>query len=194
MNLSTLLSNLCSRVPGEDLTDKQILSIKSDLGSARNAAQNMALGVAAVGNLLANVGAEGEVGQETSERLGWFLEEIGGGHLHVGGARAGLHGSHQPAEGGSAMRATLGISFRATAPVDLSKGDQKANVLCVMDDIDADLALDSAVDLLDAIQGGLLDILDEPSVSRRVVLLLHAAETATALVRSALEGGEVAND
>ncbi|HCU2016307.1 TPA: hypothetical protein OUI06_000804 [Pseudomonas aeruginosa] len=95
------------------------------------------------------------------------------------------------------MRATLGISFRATAPVDLSKGDQKANVLCVMDDIDADLALDSAVDLLDAIQGGLLDILDildEPSVSRRVVLLLHAAETATALVRSALEGGEVAND
>ncbi|MDX8043290.1 hypothetical protein SK236_17890 [Pseudomonas aeruginosa] len=62
MNLSTLLSNLCSRVPGEDLTDKQILSIKSDLGSARNAAQNMALGVAAVGNLLANVGAEGEVG------------------------------------------------------------------------------------------------------------------------------------
>ncbi|NDZ11260.1 hypothetical protein G3I72_34040 [Pseudomonas aeruginosa] len=78
MNLSTLLSSLCSRVPGEDLTDKQILSIKSDLGSARNAAQNMALGVAAVGNLLANVGAEGEVGQETSERLGWFLEEIGG--------------------------------------------------------------------------------------------------------------------
>ncbi|HCF0799768.1 TPA: hypothetical protein NH727_006573, partial [Pseudomonas aeruginosa] len=159
MNLSTLLSNLCSRVPGEDLTDKQILSIKSDLGSARNAAQNMALGVAAVGNLLANVGAEGEVGQETSERLGWFLEEIGGGHLPVGGARTGLHGTHQPAEGGSAMRATLGISFRATAPVDLSKGDQKANVLCVMDDIDADLALDSAVDLLDAIQGGLLDIL-----------------------------------
>lgn len=81
MNLSTLLSNLCSRVPGEDLTDKQILSIKSDLGSARNAAQNMALGVAAVGNLLANVGAEGEVGQETSERLGWFLEEIGGGGI-----------------------------------------------------------------------------------------------------------------
>ncbi|HBO7062852.1 hypothetical protein ACM7V8_16775 [Pseudomonas aeruginosa] len=78
MNLSTLLSNLCSRVPGEDMTDKQILSIKSDLGSARHAAQNMALGVAAVGNLLANVGAEGEVGQETSERLGWFLEEIGG--------------------------------------------------------------------------------------------------------------------
>ncbi|HBO3104043.1 hypothetical protein ABL975_08910 [Pseudomonas aeruginosa] len=79
MNLSTLLISLCSRVPGEDLTDKQILSIKSDLGSARHAAQNMALGVAAVGNLLANVGAEGEVGQETSERLGWFLEEIGGG-------------------------------------------------------------------------------------------------------------------
>ncbi len=79
MNLSMLLSSLCSRVSGEDLTDKQILSIKSDLGSARHSAQSMALGVAAVGNLLANVGAEGEVGQETSERLGWFLEEIGGG-------------------------------------------------------------------------------------------------------------------
>lgn len=191
MNPSTLLSNLCSRVPGEDLTDKQILSIKSDLGSARNAAQNMALGVAAVGNLLANVGAEGEVGQETSERLGWFLEEIGGGHLHVGGARAGLHGSHQPAEGGSAMRATLGISFRATAPVDLSKGDQKANVLCVMDDIDADLALDSATDLLDAVIGGLQEIVSEPSVSSQVSLMLHAVETAQALVRAALEGVEV---
>ncbi|EPA7432718.1 TPA: hypothetical protein VDT85_006257 [Pseudomonas aeruginosa] len=78
MNLSTLLSSLCSRVPGEDLTDKQILSIKSDLGSARNAAQNMALGVAAVGKLLALTSAEGEVGQETAERLGWFLEEVGG--------------------------------------------------------------------------------------------------------------------
>ncbi|HEK0229188.1 TPA: hypothetical protein ACKSZC_006164 [Pseudomonas aeruginosa] len=107
MKLSTLLSNLCSRVPGEDLTDKQILSIKSDLGSARNAAQNMALGVAAVGNLLANVGAEGEVGQETSERLGWFLEEIGGGHLPVGGARTGPLGSHQPAEGAEAMSASI---------------------------------------------------------------------------------------
>ncbi|HGN2370254.1 TPA: hypothetical protein ACKRXJ_005206 [Pseudomonas aeruginosa] len=84
MNLATLLSNQCSRVPDEVLTDKQIRSIKLDRGTARHAAQNMALGVAAVGNLLANVGAEGEVGQETSERLGWFLEEIGGGHLHVG--------------------------------------------------------------------------------------------------------------
>ncbi|HHQ3325708.1 hypothetical protein ACV3Y0_30635, partial [Pseudomonas aeruginosa] len=78
MNLSTLLSNLCSLVPGEDLTDKQILSIKSDLGSARNAAQNMALGVATVGKLLALTSAEGEIGQETAERLGWFLEEVGG--------------------------------------------------------------------------------------------------------------------
>ncbi|WP_174514970.1 hypothetical protein [Pseudomonas aeruginosa] len=78
MNLATLLSNQCSPVPDEVLTDKQIRSIKLDRGTARHAAQNMALGVAAVGNLLANVGAEGEVGQETSERLGWFLEEIGG--------------------------------------------------------------------------------------------------------------------
>ncbi|MCD2789215.1 hypothetical protein, partial [Pseudomonas aeruginosa] len=71
-------SNQCSPVPDEVLTDKQIRSIKLDRGTARHAAQNMALGVAAVGNLLANVGTEGEVGQETSERLGWFLEEIGG--------------------------------------------------------------------------------------------------------------------
>ncbi|EMZ8417346.1 TPA: hypothetical protein N0H91_005906 [Pseudomonas aeruginosa] len=92
------------------------------------------------------------------------------------------------------MRATMGISFRATAPVDLSKGDQKANVLCVMDDIDADLALDSATDLLDAVIGGLQEIVSEPSVSSQVSLMLHAVETAQALVRSALEGGEVAND
>ncbi|HHM5925854.1 TPA: hypothetical protein ACRNKP_001508 [Pseudomonas aeruginosa] len=79
MNLSTLLSNQCSPVPDEVLTDKQIHSIKLERDTAQRAAQSMALGVAAVGNLLANVGAEGEVGQETSERLGWFLEEIGGG-------------------------------------------------------------------------------------------------------------------
>ncbi|EML3184773.1 hypothetical protein ACM7UT_33435 [Pseudomonas aeruginosa] len=51
-----------------------------------------------------------------------------------------------------------------------------------------------ALDEASVILAGLSDILDEPSVSRRVVLLLHAAETATALVRAALEGGEVAND
>ncbi|MDM4792050.1 hypothetical protein QT611_01375 [Pseudomonas aeruginosa] len=191
MNLSTLLSNLCSRVPGEDLTDKQILSIKSDLGSARNAAQNMALGVAAVGNLLANVGAEGEVGPGNLRASRLVSGGDRGGHLHVGGARAGLHGTHQPAEGGSAMRATLGISFRATAPVDLSKGDHKTNVLCVKDDIDADLALDSATDLLDAVIGGLQEIVSEPSVSSQVSLMLHAVETAQALVRAALEGVEV---
>ncbi|RPX11391.1 hypothetical protein L0026_23265 [Pseudomonas aeruginosa] len=79
MNLATLLSNQCSPVPDEVLTDKQIRSIKLDRGTARHAAQNMALGVAAVGKLLALTSTEGEVGQETSERLGWFLEEIGGG-------------------------------------------------------------------------------------------------------------------
>ncbi|NDZ06744.1 hypothetical protein G3I72_00215 [Pseudomonas aeruginosa] len=92
------------------------------------------------------------------------------------------------------MRATLGISFRATAPVDLSKGDHKTNVLCVKDDIDADLALDSATDLLDAVIGGLQEIVSEPSVSSQVSLMPHAVETAQALVRAALEGGEVAND
>ncbi|MFK1189472.1 hypothetical protein ACIUYA_33140 [Pseudomonas aeruginosa] len=78
MNLSTLLSSLCSRVTDEVLTDKQIRSIKLDRGTARHAAQNMALGVAAVGKLLALTSAEGELDQETAERLGWFLEEVGG--------------------------------------------------------------------------------------------------------------------
>lgn len=77
MNLSTLLSSLCSRVPGEDLTDKQILSIKSDLGSARQAAQNMALGVAAVGNLLAKSARKPQ-----SVSAGFWRRS--GGHLHVG--------------------------------------------------------------------------------------------------------------
>ncbi|WP_434038963.1 hypothetical protein [Pseudomonas aeruginosa] len=79
MNLANLISKQCSRDPSEVLTDEQAMSLWGEREVARQAAQNMALGVAAVGNLLANVGAEGEVGQETSERLGWFLEEIGGG-------------------------------------------------------------------------------------------------------------------
>ncbi|HEJ1377059.1 TPA: hypothetical protein SL687_006706, partial [Pseudomonas aeruginosa] len=32
----------------------------------------------AVGKLLALTSAEGELDQETAERLGWFLEEVGG--------------------------------------------------------------------------------------------------------------------
>ncbi|QUS28772.1 hypothetical protein [Pseudomonas aeruginosa] len=79
MNLANLISKQCSRDPSEVLTDEQAMSLWGEREVARQAAQNMALGVAAVGNLLANVGAEGEVGQETSERLGWFLEEIEGG-------------------------------------------------------------------------------------------------------------------
>ncbi|HBP6775359.1 TPA: hypothetical protein L6A97_33235 [Pseudomonas aeruginosa] len=79
MNLANLISKQCSRDPSEVLTDEQAMSLWGEREVARQAAQNMALGVAAVGNLLANVGAEGEVGQETSERLGWFLEEIRGG-------------------------------------------------------------------------------------------------------------------
>ncbi|MEQ0867333.1 hypothetical protein [Pseudomonas aeruginosa] len=107
MNLANLISKQCSRDPSEVLTDEQAMSLWGEREVARQAAQNMALGVAAVGNLLANVGAEGEVGQETSERLGWFLEEIGGGHLPVGGARTGPLGSHQPAEGAEAMSASI---------------------------------------------------------------------------------------
>ncbi len=78
MNLANLINKQCSRDPSEVLTEEQAMSLWGEREVARQAAQNMALGVAAVGNLLANVGAEGEVGQETSERLGWFLEEIGG--------------------------------------------------------------------------------------------------------------------
>ncbi|MDS9726361.1 hypothetical protein [Pseudomonas aeruginosa] len=69
MNLATLLSNQCSPVPDEVLTDKQIRSIKLDRGTARHAAQNMALGVAAVGKLLALTSAEGELDQETAEQV-----------------------------------------------------------------------------------------------------------------------------
>ncbi|NPS47793.1 hypothetical protein HPT11_31470, partial [Pseudomonas aeruginosa] len=68
MNLANLINKQCSRDPSEVLTEEQAMSLWGEREVARQAAQNMALGVAAVGNLLANVGAEGEVGQETSER------------------------------------------------------------------------------------------------------------------------------
>ncbi len=89
------------------------------------------------------------------------------------------------------MRHTSRIAFRTTLPVDISTRGDSTNVLCVVDDIDADLALDSANDLLDAVVGGLQDIISEPSVSSQVSLMLHAVETAQALVRAALEGVEV---
>ncbi|WP_044069800.1 hypothetical protein [Pseudomonas aeruginosa] len=78
MNLANLISKQCSRDPSEVLTDEQAMSLWGEREVARQAAQNMALGVAAVGKLLALTSAEGEVGQETAERLGWFLEEVGG--------------------------------------------------------------------------------------------------------------------
>ncbi|KYO78753.1 hypothetical protein [Pseudomonas aeruginosa] len=78
MNLANLISKQCSRDPSEVLTDEQAMSLWGEREVARQAAQNMALGVAAVGKLLALTSTEGEVGQETSERLGWFLEEVGG--------------------------------------------------------------------------------------------------------------------
>ncbi|GLU37151.1 hypothetical protein [Pseudomonas sp. NBRC 100443] len=91
-------------------------------------------------------------------------------------------------------RTTIGITFREHPPVDLSKRSEgNAAVLATVEGVDADQALDSALDLLDAVRGGLLAILDEPAVSCQVSLLLHANETALALVRAALEGGEVAN-
>ncbi|MEQ0880256.1 hypothetical protein ABLS49_09030 [Pseudomonas aeruginosa] len=78
MNLANLISKQCSRDPSEVLTDEQAMSLWGEREVARQAAQNMALGVAAVGKLLALTSAEGEIGQETAERLGWFLEEVGG--------------------------------------------------------------------------------------------------------------------
>ncbi|WP_134635049.1 hypothetical protein [Pseudomonas aeruginosa] len=78
MSLANLINKQCSRDPSEVLTEEQAMSLWGEREVARQAAQNMALGVAAVGKLLALTSAEGEAGQETMERLGWFLEEVGG--------------------------------------------------------------------------------------------------------------------
>ncbi|MCO1701619.1 hypothetical protein FA462_15505 [Pseudomonas aeruginosa] len=69
MNLANLISKQCSRDPSEVLTDEQAMSLWGEREVARQAAQNMALGVAAVGNLLANVGAEVELEQVLSDRI-----------------------------------------------------------------------------------------------------------------------------
>lgn len=61
------------------LNADQIDEIKHDLDTARDAICNISLGVAAIGALLANTAMAGEVGQDTAERLGWLLEELGGG-------------------------------------------------------------------------------------------------------------------
>lgn len=90
-------------------------------------------------------------------------------------------------------RETLGVTFHPRAPVDLSRKGS-TDILSVVHGVDGDLALDSACDLLDALHGALLDIIDESSVSRRVTLMVHATETALALVRSVLDGGEVGHD
>ncbi|WP_054909078.1 hypothetical protein [Pseudomonas sp. NBRC 111135] len=79
MNLGHVIRKKCKREPGEVLNAEQIDEIKQDLDAARDAMCNISLGIAAIGTLLANTAMEGEVDQETAERLGWLLDELGGG-------------------------------------------------------------------------------------------------------------------
>ncbi|WP_448681392.1 hypothetical protein [Pseudomonas nicosulfuronedens] len=59
-----------------DALDTQ--ELKDHLGESRDAICNISLGISAIGSLLGNTAADCEVGQETAERLGWLLEELGG--------------------------------------------------------------------------------------------------------------------
>ncbi|MDU4256023.1 hypothetical protein [Pseudomonas sp.] len=79
MNLGHVIRKKCKREHGEVLSAEQIDEFKQDLDSARDAICNISLGIAAIGALLANTAMEDEVGQETAERLGWLIEELGGG-------------------------------------------------------------------------------------------------------------------
>lgn len=79
MNLGHVIRKKCKRDAAEALNADQIDEIKHDLDTARDAICNISLGVAAIGALLANTAIAGEVGQEAAERLGWLLEELGGG-------------------------------------------------------------------------------------------------------------------
>lgn len=79
MNLGHVIRKKCMRDVAEVLSTGDIDEIKRDVNAARDAICNISLGVAAIGALLANAATEGELGQETAERLGWLLEELGGG-------------------------------------------------------------------------------------------------------------------
>ncbi|XEG73311.1 hypothetical protein QA447_03430 [Pseudomonas sp. abacavir_1] len=79
MNLCHVIRKKCNRDADEVLNADQIGEIKQDLNTARDAICNISLGVAAIGALIATAATEGELGQETAGRLGWLLEELGGG-------------------------------------------------------------------------------------------------------------------
>lgn len=79
MNLCHVIRKKGKRDPAEVLSAADIDEIKRDLDTARDAICNISLGIAAIGTLLASNAVEGEVGQEMAERLGWLLEELGGG-------------------------------------------------------------------------------------------------------------------
>lgn len=79
MNLAHVIQKKCARDAAEALSAGDIDEIKRDRDAARDAIRNISMGVAAIGALLANTAMAEEVGQEMAERLGWLLEELGGG-------------------------------------------------------------------------------------------------------------------
>lgn len=79
MNLGHVIRKKYKSDAAEVLNADQIDEIKHDLDTARDAICNISLGVAAIGELLANTAMAGEIGQDTAERLGWLLGELGGG-------------------------------------------------------------------------------------------------------------------
>lgn len=89
-------------------------------------------------------------------------------------------------------RQTIGITYRPTPPVDLGQSGN-TDVLCTVAGIDPALALDSATDLLDAVRGALLELIQigDQQAQRLAALALHANESASALVQAALEASEV---
>lgn len=66
-------------------------------------------------------------------------------------------------------------------------------MLCTVAGIDPDLALNSATDLLDAVRGAVLELIQigDIQAQRLAALALHANESASALVQAALEASEV---
>lgn len=87
---------------------------------------------------------------------------------------------------------TVGITYRPTPPVESGQLGN-TNVLCTVAGIDPALALDSATDLLDAVRGALLELIqhDDQQAARIAAIALHANESAAALVQAAIEASEV---
>ncbi|MBZ9666353.1 hypothetical protein H3221_016540 [Pseudomonas sp. LMG 31766] len=87
---------------------------------------------------------------------------------------------------------TAAIEFRPTPPLDAGEFGNTL-VLATVPGLDPGLALDAAMDLLDAVHGALLELVQmgDQQSSRLAALSLYANETAQALVRSVIEGKEV---